>query len=203
MVKRADLKHDRFYKAAKAGGYRSRSAFKLLQIVDKFRVITSGDVVVDLGAAPGGWSQVAKEFVGERGVIISVDLQPMARMKDIIIIKSDITNEVETVSAIKEALASKGRNKADVVISDVSPQLSGNKDLDQYRSFELSMAALTIATELLKDQGNFVAKIFQGEDYRHFYESVMEHFRITKAFSPEASRKRSAEVYVIGKGYKA
>ena len=202
MVKQADLKTDRFYKAAKEAGYRSRSAFKLLQTSKKFKLIKPGDVVVDLGAAPGGWSQVAHELVGERGVVISVDLQPVERIENVMVLQGDITSEVETVRAIKEALLSKERKTVDVVISDAAPQLTGNKDLDQFRSFELSSAALNIAVKLLKNNGDFVAKIFQGEYYNQFYKSVKEKFRDTRAFSPAASRKRSAEVYVVGKGYK-
>jgi 23S rRNA (uridine2552-2'-O)-methyltransferase len=203
MVKRADLKHDRFYKAAKREGYRSRSAFKLLQIVNKFGIIKPGDAVVDLGAAPGGWSQVAHELVGEQGVVVSVDMLPMERIDGVTVLKGDITNEEETVLNIKEALIAKGRDAADIVISDAAPQLSGNKDYDQFRSFELSTAALNVAIKLLKPGGKFVTKIFQGEYYPLFYKSVKEKFRTTKAYAPEASRKRSAEVYVVGKGYKA
>lgn len=202
MVKQADLKTDRFYKAAKAEGYRSRSAFKLLQISKKFKLIKPGDAVVDLGAAPGGWSQVAHELVGEHGVVISVDLQQIAGIEDVVMIKGDITKEEKTVKAIKEALLSKERKTVDVVISDAAPQLSGNKDLDQFRSFELSSAALNIAVKLLKSNGDFVVKIFQGEYYTQFYGSVKEKFRDTRAYSPAASRKRSAEVYVVGKEYK-
>ena len=202
MVKQADLKTDRFYKAAKEEGYRSRSAFKLLQISKKFKQIKAGDAVVDLGAAPGGWSQVAHELVGDRGVVISVDLQPMEPIEDVVVIKGDITNEEETVKAIKEALLSKERKTVDVVISDAAPQLSGNKDYDQFRSFELSTAALNIAVKLSKNNGNFVAKVFQSEYYPQFYKSVKEKFRDTRAYSPAATRKRSAEVYVVGKGYK-
>ncbi len=200
MVKQADLKSDRFYKEAKEEGYRSRSAFKLLQIADKFEVIKAGDVVVDLGAAPGGWSQVAKGLVGEEGVVISVDLQQIERIEDVVIIKGDITKEEETVKAIKDLL--EGRDAVAVVISDASPKLSGNKDYDQFRSFELSKSALNIASALLRKNGNFVAKIFQGAYYDKFYRDVKEKFRYARAYSPEASRKRSAEVFVIGRGYK-
>jgi 23S rRNA (uridine2552-2'-O)-methyltransferase len=202
MVKRADLEHDRFYKAAKAEGYRSRSAYKLLQLSQKFRVIKKGDAVIDLGAAPGGWSQVARELVGENGVVISVDLQSVSSLEGVIVLRGDITSE-ETVTAIKAALLELGRDAdaVDVVISDAAPQLTGNKDLDHYRSFELSAAALAIAAVVLKPGGNFVTKIFQSEYYPQFYLSVKDRFRQTRAYAPEASRKRSAEVYVVGKGY--
>ncbi|MBC8520710.1 MAG: 23S rRNA (uridine(2552)-2'-O)-methyltransferase [Methanomicrobia archaeon] len=199
MVKRTDLKSDRFYKEAKKEGYRSRSAFKLLQIVNKFELIKEGDVVVDLGAAPGGWSQVAKVLVGEKGVVISVDLQRIEKIEDVVIIKSDITKEEETVTAIKDLM--KGRDAVNVVISDASPKLSGNRDYDHFRSSELSTSALNIASALLMKNGNFVAKIFQGAYYDKFYRAVKEKFRYARAYSPEASRKRSAEVYVIGKKF--
>jgi 23S rRNA (uridine2552-2'-O)-methyltransferase len=201
MVKRADLKRDRFYKRAKEEGYRSRSAFKLLQIEDKYDVIKEGDVIVDLGAAPGGWSQVAKELVGEKGLVISVDLQDIKKLEGVESIKGDITREEETVSAIREKLFSERKDSVDVVLSDVSPKLSGNRDYDHFSSFELSKSALNIASALLRKNGNFVVKIFQGAYYNKFYGDVKEKFRLTRAYSPEASRKRSAEVFVIGKEY--
>jgi len=201
MVKRIDLKHDQFYKAAKKEGYRSRSAFKLVQNANKFGVIKASDAVVDLGAAPGGWSQVAHDLVGESGVVISVDVQPIAKIADVVVLRSDITREEETITVIRDALLAQGRDAVDVVISDASPQLSGNRDFDHFRSFELSTAALNIASALLKKQGNFVAKIFQGSYYNQFYESVKERFRDTRAYSPAATRKRSAEVYVVGKKF--
>jgi len=199
MVKRTDLKSDRFYKEAKKECYRSRSAFKLLQIVNKFELIKEGDVVVDLGAAPGGWSQVAKVLAGEKGVVISVDLQRIEKIEDVVLITRDITKEEETVTAIKDLM--KGRDAVDVVISDASPKLSGNRDYDHFRSSELSTSALNIASALLMKNGNFVAKIFQGAYYDKFYRAVKEKFRYARAYSPEASRKRSAEVYVIGKKF--
>jgi 23S rRNA (uridine2552-2'-O)-methyltransferase len=172
MVRRADLQRDRFYKEAKREGYRSRSAFKLVQIASKFGVIKAGDTVVDLGAAPGGWSQVAHELVGERGVVISVDMQPIREIEGVMVLTGDITNEEETVRAIKAALSLKGRAAVDAVISDAAPQLSGNKDYDQFRSFELSSSALKIASALLKSRGNFVAKIFQGSYYNQVYKGA-------------------------------
>ena len=202
MAKQADLKKDKFYKRAKEEGYRSRSAFKLLQIEDKYRVIKESDVVVDLGAAPGGWSQVAIRLVGEKGVVISVDMQQIEKIEGVEIIKSDITKEEETVMAVKETLLMKGKDSVDVVLSDASPELSGNKSYDHFRSFELSESALNIASALLRKNGDFVAKIFQGGCYKKFYTDVKGKFGYTRAYSPEASRKRSAEVYVIGKGFR-
>jgi 23S rRNA (uridine2552-2'-O)-methyltransferase len=203
MVKRSEVPHDRYYRAAKQSGYRSRSAYKLLQLVAKFKLIKAGDAVVDLGAAPGGWSQVALEQVGERGLVVSVDLQPIARLDEVITLEGDITNDEETVPAIKEALAAHGRATADVVISDAAPHLTGTKDYDQFRSFELSMAALRIAAAVLKPGGHFAAKIFQGSYYQQFYEQVRTQFGETRASAPEATRKRSAEVYVVGKKFGA
>lgn len=202
MVKRTELTRDRFYKRAKEEGYRSRSAYKLMQIEDRFKLINTGDVVIDLGAAPGGWSQVAKTWVGDNGVVISVDLQHIEKIEHVVIIKSDITDAEATIKAIKGTNSLKGRDTVDVVISDVAPNLSGNRDYDQFRSLELSKSALNIASALLRAEGNFVTKIFQGDYYNQFYKAVKDRFRNTKAYSPGASRKRSAEVYVIGKGFR-
>lgn len=201
MVKRAELKRDQYYKRAKAEGYRTRSAYKLIQIEDRYRLINAGDVVLDLGAAPGGWSQVAKELVGDKGLVISVDVQQIETLDGVILIKSDITEVEATIAAVKETLLSTGRTTVEVVISDAAPNLSGNRDYDQFRSFELSQSALNIAVALLREEGNFVAKIFQGDCYNQFYRAVKERFRSTKAYSPVASRKRSAEVFVIGRGF--
>lgn len=203
MVKQSEVPHDPYYRAAKQSGYRSRSAYKLLQLVAKFKLITAGDVVVDLGAAPGGWSQVALEQVGERGLVLSVDLQPIAHLGRVLTIEADITNEAETVSAIKAVLAAHGRAAADVVLSDAAPHLTGTKDYDQFRSFELSMAALRLAAAVLKPGGHFAAKIFQGSYYPQFYEAVRAQFGEARASAPAATRKRSAEVYVVGKRFGA
>jgi len=173
-----------------------------MQIEDRFKLINTGDVVIDLGAAPGGWSQVAKTWVGDNGVVISVDLQHIEKIEHVVIIKSDITDAEATIKAIKGTNSLKGRDTVDVVISDVAPNLSGNRDYDQFRSLELSKSALNIAAALLRAEGNFVTKIFQGDYYNQFYKAVKDRFRNTKAYSPGASRKRSAEVYVIGKGFR-
>jgi len=209
MVKPSELERDKFYKRAKEKGYRSRSAFKLLAMQKRFKLIQRGDVVVDLGAAPGGWSQVASRIVGNEGIVVSVDLQHISprgisSTAKVRVVRSDIRDVASTVSAVREQLERfEGEKRlADVILSDASPNLSGNKSYDHYLSFLLSVSALKIAVELLREGGNFVAKIFQGEDFQHFYKMVKQHFAFAKPFTPEATRKHSSEVYVVGKHFK-
>jgi 23S rRNA (uridine2552-2'-O)-methyltransferase len=211
MVRRTDLVRDSFYKRAKKEGYRSRAAFKLIQIDDRFKIMNDGDVVIDLGAAPGGWSQVARKRVGQKGIVIAVDIENMDIAGiEIKTIKCDITSEEETINAIKEVLMVilKDRDReldyvdVDIVLSDAAPKLSGNKSYDHFRSFELCIASLNISSALLKEGGNFVAKIFQGENYPGVYREMKKRFGYVRAYSPQASRKSSAEIYVIGKSFK-
>ena len=208
MVRKGELARDRFYIKAKEEGFRSRSAYKLKEMVAKFKIMKRGDTVIDLGAAPGGWSQVASDVVGAHGVVISVDLQHIAPIEGVVTLRGDITDREATIKLLRKALMLHGCGNdsaaaaATVVLSDAAPKLSGNRVYDHYRSFELSKAALGIATALLKPGGNFVAKIFQGEYYSIFYRSVKDMFRDTRAYTPKASHKRSAEVFVIGKGFK-
>ena len=208
MVRKGELARDRFYIKAKEEGFRSRSAYKLKEMVAKFKIMKRGDTVIDLGAAPGGWSQVASDVVGAHGVVISVDLQHIAPIEGVVTLRGDITDREATIKLLRKALMLHGCGNdsaaaaATVVLSDAAPKLSGNRVYDHYRSFELSKAALGIATALLKPGGNFVAKIFQGEYYSIFYKSVKDMFRDARAYTPKASHKRSAEVFVIGKGFK-
>ena len=206
MVRKGELARDRFYIKAKEEGFRSRSAYKLKEMVAKFKIMKRGDTVIDLGAAPGGWSQVASDVVGAHGVVISVDLQHIAPIEGVVTLRGDITDREATIKLLRKALMLHGCGNdsaaATVVLSDAAPKLSGNRVYDHYRSFELSKAALGIATALLKPGGNFVAKIFQGEYYRAFYNAVKDVFHDTRAYTPKASHKRSAEVFVIGKRFK-
>ncbi len=205
-MKRAEIERDRYYIMAKDAGFRSRSAYKLKDMDAKFRLIKRGDTVIDLGAAPGGWSQVASELTGPHGLVISVDLQHIERIEGVVTVRSDITARELTIEKLREVLMLHGRDGgagAEVVLSDAAPKLSGNRVYDHFRSFELSKSALDIATALLKPGGNFVAKIFQGEYYSTFYKLVDGMFNDTRAYRPKASHKRSAEVFVIGKGFKA
>lgn len=190
-----ERKHEHFYKEAKRAGYRARSAYKLKHIQQKFSLISPGDLVVDLGAAPGGWSQVALEISGETGKVISVDLLPMKPIAQVTFFQGDITKQ-ETREMLLQVLENK---KADVVLSDMSPDISGAYSVDQARSIWLCEQALTIAETVLRPGGHFLCKIFEGEDTQAFVNKVKGRFYIVKRFSPKASRKSSSEFYCIAK----
>lgn len=186
---------DHYYKKAKEEGYLARSAYKLKQIQSKYNIIQKGDTVVDLGAAPGGWSQVARELVGDAGTVISVDLKDI-EAEDVIAIQGDVTED-ETIERIKQAAGA----PVDVVISDMSPSISGNYSMDHARSVYLSQIALEAAYKLLEPGGNFAVKVFQGDMFKDFYDQVGRHFAYHKGQTPKATRKGSSEAYVIGKRF--
>jgi len=188
-----EKKREHFYKQAKRAGYRARSAFKLLQIQKKFRIIHEGDVVVDLGAAPGGWSQVAKEFVGEKGRIIGIDLSPIKPIDGVTFLQGDLTED-STIQNLQKII---GSDKVDVVMSDMSPDISGNYSVDQARSIYLCEHALTSAEIILRTGGNFVCKAFAGEDLQVFIQKTKQKFKTVKQFSPSATRKSSSETYIV------
>lgn len=177
---------------AKKKGYRSRASFKLLQINERFRVIKKADTVVDLGAAPGGWSQVAKEI--SNGKVIAVDLQEMEPIDGVECMVGDFT-KAEILEKIKSLI-----KEADVVLCDASPHLSGAKSTDQARAIDVAKAALGVADELLREGGNFVVKAFRGEMYEEFFAMVKRRFRRTKAYIPGATKRGSTESYITGFG---
>jgi 23S rRNA (uridine2552-2'-O)-methyltransferase len=193
-----EKKKEHFYQEAKRVGYRARSAFKLQQIQKRFHLIPKNGIVVDLGAAPGGWSQVAKELVGDQGIVIGIDLSSIKPSDGIIFLQGDVTKPT-TLDEIKELIA--GKNP-DVVLSDMSPDISGNYSVDQARSAWLCDNAFHVAAHLLRPGGHFICKIFEGEDTKAFLEKVKQHFTVVKTFSPEASRKSSSEVYIVAKSFK-
>jgi 23S rRNA (uridine2552-2'-O)-methyltransferase len=193
-----EKKKEHFYQEAKRVGYRARSAFKLQQIQKRFRLIPKDGLVIDLGAAPGGWSQVAKELVGPQGSVIGIDLSSIKPFEGIQFLQGDVTKP-ETLEQIKELT---GGINPDVVLSDMSPDISGNYSVDQARSAWLCDCALHAATKLLQPGGHFICKIFEGEDTKVFLEKVKRNFVVVKTFSPEASRKSSSEVYIIAKSFK-
>ncbi|MCK4718712.1 MAG: RlmE family RNA methyltransferase [Thermoplasmata archaeon] len=200
MSKRWAQEHarDPYCRMARRENYRSRAAYKLKQIDQKHHVMRKGDVVVDLGASPGGWSQIALELVGEEGVVIGVDLQPTPPLDGWIFIEGDITQD-ETRQEILSTLHDMGKKDVSVVISDMSPNISGNYDVDQANSAYLARIALEFAEDNIHPGGNFVCKIFQGSELEEFLRDTRSLFKSVRRYSPPASRKSSSEVYVICK----
>ncbi|MDQ1261008.1 MAG: rRNA (uridine2552-2-O)-methyltransferase [Euryarchaeota archaeon] len=192
LITMARDQKDYYYRLAKQEGYRARSAYKLLQINEKFHIIKRGDSVVDLGAAPGGWLQVAAKLSG--GNIVGVDLEGIAPIPGVKTFQADITHE-STVNLVKEALG----GDADVVICDAAPNLTGAWHRDHAVSVDLARSALKIAKKLLKPRGNFVVKVFQGDLFLDYLNEVRKEFSSVHAHSPLASRKESAETYVVAK----
>ena len=183
-----------FYKQAKVYGYRSRSAYKLIEMNNKFKFIKNTSFLLDLGASPGGWSQVASEIV-KNGKILAVDIKNMEKIKKVNFVLSDI-NEKDFYSKI-ESFFSK---KIDVVISDMAINTSGNKDLDTYRTGELSLGAMDLALEILQKDGIFVSKIFMGSIFEEINRKATKHFRKVVKYKPLSSKKESREIYIFCKG---
>jgi len=184
---------------AKKEDLRSRASFKLLEISRKFDLIKEGDVVVDLGAAPGGWLQISRRIVGESGFVLGVDIKEIEPLgfSNVITIVGDIM-EPDIIRRIRALLP----RPADVVISDVSPSISGVWEVDHARQIELAERSLRIAVKVLREKGNFLVKVFQGDLQFYFLREVRRFFRFVRTFKPKASRKESAEIYVLGIGFK-
>ena len=182
---------DAFQRRARREGYRARSVYKLMDIQKRSKIFMKDDTVLDLGAAPGGWSQAALEFIGEDGKLVGVDLQHILPLKGAQFLQGDI-RESETRKELEKLVP-----KADVVLSDMSPNLSGNYSVDQARSVELASFALEIASE--RKANSFVVKVFEGSDFQDFRKTVIDEFGSVRTLSPEASRKQSSEVYLIAK----
>lgn len=190
--------NDPFVKQAQKDGYRSRASYKLLAINEKDKLIRPGMLVIDLGSAPGGWSQVASKLVGTGGKVIASDILPMDSLPDVEFIQGDFTED----SVFEQILNAINDNPVDVVISDMAPNLSGIATADQAASIYLIELALDMAQQVLKPKGSFIAKAFQGEGYEAFVKEVRNHFDTVVIRKPEASRSRSREVYVVGKGFR-
>ena len=185
---------DPFVKRANAEGYRSRAAYKLQQIAQRDQLLRPGMTVVDLGAAPGGWSQVAAKAVGPAGRVIAVDVLEMAQVPGVTVIRGDFREE-DTLAAVERAL--EGR-PVDLVISDMAPNLSGIAAVDQARGAALAELALDFALKHLKPHGNFLVKLFQGAGYDELVATLRHSFVELHTRKPEASRSRSSEVYLLG-----
>jgi len=189
---------DSYVKLAKEKGYRSRACFKLLEIQKKDRIFRKGMTVVDLGAAPGGWSQIAAENLGSDGRLIASDILSMDPLPGVSFVQGDFTEE----EVYSELLANTPDGQVDFVISDMAPNMSGNKSQDQARSMYLVELALDFATTVLKPGGGFLVKVFQGEGFDAYRASVQSHFNKLQTRKPDASRPRSREVYLLAKGFK-
>ncbi len=189
---------DKYVQLSRKEGYRSRASYKLLEIDKKDRLFRPGMLVVDLGAAPGGWSQVAAERVGIHGRIVASDILIMDTIAGVEFIQGDFTEEA-VFDAILDLL---GGNQADLVISDMAPNMSGTKAVDQPRAMYLVELAVDMAKRILKPGGNFVAKVFQGEGSDAILADVRKSFATVTVRKPDASRARSSEVYWVAKGLK-
>jgi 23S rRNA (uridine2552-2'-O)-methyltransferase len=187
--------NDPYVRKAREQGYRSRAAFKLLQLNEKEKFLRPGGVVVDLGAAPGGWSQVAATAVGRGGTVLAVDLLEVAPISGVTILRGDFREQ--------NLLDRLGGTRADAVLSDLSPNLSGIPNVDQARSAELVLAALDFCRKALKPQGVFVTKTFQGEAFREVGEALKAAFGQVKTVKPKASRGESAETYLVARNLRA
>ncbi len=189
---------DPYVKRAAAEGMRSRAAYKLIQINDKDKLLKSGMVVVDLGATPGGWSQVAAKQVGPAGRVIAIDLLEMQGLGGVTFIHGDFSSDAG-LAAVEQALAGA---PVDLVLSDMAPNISGISQVDQMRLIGLVELALDFAAKHLKPQGNFLVKVFQGAGFDEFVAAMRSVFTQVQTRKPEASRKGSREVYLLGKGLK-
>jgi 23S rRNA (uridine2552-2'-O)-methyltransferase len=190
---------DPYVKQSQVDGYRSRASYKLLEIVEKDRLIRSGMTVVDLGSAPGGWSQVAARLVGHTGRVHALDLLPMDSIAGVDFIQGDFTED----DIFDELLKLIENRPVDLVISDMAPNLSGNKAVDQPAVMFLAELAVELAEKVLTINGVFIAKLFQGQGFDPFVLQVRTLFNGVSIIKPDASRSRSREVYLVAKGLKA
>jgi len=188
-------KKDQFHRLAKERGFRSRASFKLLQVAKKYRFIKRGDRVLDLGAAPGGWLQAARQLVGDEGYVLGVDKEPIDSLpySNVSMFIGDITQN-GTIDQIQSQTGS----MFDVVISDLSPNVTGIWDVDHARQIELARVALRAARLALRPSGNMLVKVFQGSELKDFQTEMKSSFRTLRIVKPAASRPESAELYFLG-----
>jgi 23S rRNA (uridine2552-2'-O)-methyltransferase len=187
-----DSKKDQFRRLARDQGYRSRSAFKLKQINDSYRILNKGHCVVDIGCAPGGWIQVALAEVGNKGKVIGIDIKKIEPLTDAIVIQGSIEHEDIINSILKIS-----NSNVDVVLSDLSPNVSGNWDLDHARQIDLSRNALNLCKRILKKGGKAVLKVFQGDMLNELISELKKEFKKVIITKPSASRQVSSEIYLI------
>ena len=189
---------DPYVKQSQRDGYRSRASYKLLEIVEKGRYIKPGMVVVDLGSAPGGWSQVAAKLVGHKGCVVAVDILPMDPVAGVSFIQGDFTEE----EILNQLLDEIGNRQVDLVISDMAPNLTGMKAVDQPAMIYLAELAVDLVQQVMTEDGIFIAKLFQGEGFDEFVRNTRTVFNVVSLKKPDASRSKSREVYLVAKGLK-
>ncbi|MBF7073203.1 23S rRNA (uridine(2552)-2'-O)-methyltransferase RlmE [Glaciecola sp. MH2013] len=191
--------NDIYVKKAQVDGYRSRASYKLIEINEKDKLFGHGSVVMDLGSAPGGWSQIVAPIVGDSGRVIASDILPMDGIPGVSFIQGDFTDE----KVYEQIVAKLGDDLVDAVISDMAPNMSGVATTDQYASMYLVELALDMARNVLKPNGSFCAKVFQGVGYDAYVKDLRTSFSKVIVRKPAASRPRSREVYLVAKGFKA
>lgn len=190
--------NDPYVKRAQKDGYRSRASYKLIELNDKDKLIRPGMLVMDLGSAPGGWSQVAGKIVGDHGRVIASDILPMDPLDNVDFIQGDFTDE----GVFQQILAKLNGRQPDLIISDIAPNISGVAAADQASSMYLVELTLDMVRQVLKPGGNYAVKVFQGEGSDEFLRDVRSSFEKVMIRKPEASRPRSREVYLVAKGFK-
>ena len=188
---------DPYVQMARREGWRSRAVYKLEQILEKERILKPGMICLDLGAAPGGWSQYVSARLGGRARILALDLLPMDSLPEVEFIQGDFTED----QVLQRLLDSLGNDRADLVMSDMAPNISGNKAVDQPRSMYLAELALELARQVLRRNGNFVCKLFQGQGTDEFIASARSSFERVRVMKPKASRPGSSEVYLVARNY--
>ena len=191
--------NDPYVKQAQKDGLRSRSSYKLIELNEKDKLIRPGMLVMDLGSAPGGWSQVAGGLVGEKGRVLATDILPMAALDNVEFIQGDFTDD----AVFRQLLNNLDGNQPDLIVSDIAPNISGVAASDQASSMYLVELTLDMVRQVLKPGGNYVVKVFQGEGSDQFLKDVRSSFEKVVIRKPEASRPRSREVYFVAKGFKA
>ncbi|MBN1684067.1 MAG: 23S rRNA (uridine(2552)-2'-O)-methyltransferase RlmE [Gammaproteobacteria bacterium] len=189
---------DTYVKQAQEEGYRSRATYKLLEIQQKDQIIKPGMTIVDLGAAPGGWSQAAAKLLKGKGKIVALDILPMKAIPNVHFIQGDFT-QTAILNQLHDEL---GGEPVDVILSDMSPNLSGIKAVDQAKAMYLSELALAFAKQVLKPNGSFVVKVFQGSGFDDYLKTMRKLFNKVAIRKPKSSRSRSPELYLLGKGFR-
>ncbi|MHC8365184.1 23S rRNA (uridine(2552)-2'-O)-methyltransferase RlmE [Pseudomonas sp. ZT5P21] len=190
--------NDPYVKQAQKDGYRSRASYKLLEVQEKYKLIRPGMSVVDLGAAPGGWSQVTSRLIGGQGRLIASDILEMDSIPDVTFIQGDFTQD-EVLVQILEAV---GNSQVDLVISDMAPNMSGTPEVDMPKAMFLCELALDLAARILKPGGNFVIKVFQGEGFDAYVKDARQKFDKVQMIKPDSSRGSSREQYMLAWGYR-